>query len=82
MAVIYGCIGAIATFVVFWFISYAWAWHSNATVGTKYDLNSWIQMGQLVAAQLTAVLTNHSLFNTDIPWLSRIFEKVKGDMLK
>ena len=49
--------------------AYFYAWHMNAVAGAKYDLNSLVSVGQLIGAQTTGLVVNHSLFNTKIPWL-------------
>ena len=53
---------------------YFYAWHMNATSGAKYDLNSLVSVGQLIGAQTTGLVVNHSLFNTKIPWLDGFAE--------
>lgn len=78
MNVIYGCIATGGSLLLLWIGAYVWAWHSNGVYGTKYDLQAWITMGREAGSFILGVLVNHSAFNTDIPWITTIIDKLKG----
>lgn len=78
MKIIYCCVGAVAALSLVFLCLYVWAWHCNGQYGTKYDLKALIEMANMVRDSLIAVLANHSIFNTDIPWLNNILNKFKG----
>ena len=85
MKVLYLLLAIIGLISLGFLGAYFYAWHQNAVNGAKYDLGSLVSVGQLVGAQTTGLVVNHSLFNTRIPWMDRLADSLaakfasKGD---
>jgi len=77
MKVLYLLLAIAGVLGLGWLGALVYAWHHNAVLGTHYDLPVWLQVGQLIGAQTTGLIFNHSLFNTDIPWMNGIMDKFK-----
>ena len=73
MTVIYILITITGILATIWLCVFGYAWHHNAVYGTKYEIQQLIAVGTLIASQITALIVNHSLLNTNIQWLSDLF---------
>ena len=70
MQIILGLLFCAFFLIIVWLAAFGYGWHMNAVNGAKYDLASLNQVFTILAAQFSGLIVNHSLLNTEIPWLT------------
>jgi hypothetical protein len=72
LQVLYILLGIAGALAVSWAGAFFYGWHSNAVAGTHYDIPQLNAFFKNQIDALTALIVNHSLLNTHIPWLDAL----------